>query len=81
MNPADILARQRNDALVEAADARLRHEIAARAAEAAFRALHECILSGQVPDERVPGLVASVPGFAEWRDAQRDPARHGAGAV
>lgn len=40
------------------------------ARDAAYRALHECIISEQVPAERVPALVASVPGFAEWRAAQ-----------
>lgn len=73
MSPADILRRQRNEAMAEAADAALRHEMAARAAEAAFVALDACILSGQVPQEAAPGLIDSVPGFAAWR-AQR-PAR------
>lgn len=42
------------------------HE-AVDARDASFAALHQCILSGQVPQEDVPKLVASVPGFAEWR--------------
>lgn len=37
---------------------------------AAFVALDECIRSGQVPDEDVPRLVGSVPGFAQWRAAR-----------
>ncbi len=39
---------------------------------AAFVALDECIRSGQVPDEDVPRLVASVPGFAQWRASKAD---------
>lgn len=31
----------------------------------ALSALAACILSGQVPDERVPSLVADTPGLAE----------------
>jgi hypothetical protein len=34
-----------------------------------FELLLAVILSGQVPQEDVPALVASVPGFAEWRAA------------
>ena len=44
---------------------------AAEAAEAAFSALDQCIMSGQVPTEDVPALVASIPGFAQWRGQQR----------
>lgn len=37
---------------------------------ASFAALDACILSGQVPEERVPEIVADVPGFAQWRAAK-----------
>lgn len=70
MTPMEILMQQRNDALARAADAELRHVMASHAAEAAFRALDQCIASGQVPQEAAPALVASVPGFAEWRARQ-----------
>lgn len=73
VTPAEIVMQQRNEALIRAADAELRHEMAARAAEAAFVALDACISSGQVPQEDAPRLIDSVPGFAAWR-AQR-PAR------
>lgn len=72
VTPVEILAQQRNDALARAADAEVRHHMAAHAAEAAFRALHECILSGQVPQDKAPALIARVPGFAEWRAAQKE---------
>jgi len=35
-----------------------------------FRLLNDCILSGQIPDDRVQVLIRSTPGFAEWRDKQ-----------
>lgn len=41
--------------------------------EAAFVALTECILSGQIPDDRVQALIQSTPGFAEWRLSTKSP--------
>ena len=35
--------------------------------EVTFIALNECILSGQIPDDRVLYFIVSVTGFAEWR--------------
>lgn len=57
-------------AVVQTAALTVQMERAAYEREAAFRALDECIASGQVPQERVPALVASVPGFSAWRAAK-----------
>lgn len=40
--------------------------------EAVFKMLDELVLSGQVPQERVPALVNSVPGFAAWRQLRSE---------
>lgn len=39
--------------------------------EAVFKMLDELVLSGQVPQDRVPALVNSVPGFHTWRQANK----------
>ena len=69
MTPLEIAINQRNNSLAAAANAEMRQQLAAQAAEAAFIALNECILSGQIPEGSVPSLISSVPGFAEWRAA------------
>lgn len=35
-----------------------------------FELLNQCILSGQIPPEDVPKLVASMPSFEVWRKQQ-----------
>jgi hypothetical protein len=45
-----------------------------------IEALADCIVSGQVPDDRVPSLVAETPGLRqelERRSAAMSPARPG----
>ena len=72
MNPGMIVQRieqQRNAATTSAAVAQAECAAAMAVIEAAFFALDQCIASGQIPHEKVPELVASVPGFAEWRAA------------
>jgi hypothetical protein len=36
-----------------------------------FQLLNDCILSGQIPDDRVQALSKSIPGFAEWREKEK----------
>jgi hypothetical protein len=64
----DTLAAQRNTALDAAAVAAAQRDEAADQRLAVFIALDQCIKSGQVPQEAVPTLVGSVPGFSEWRE-------------
>lgn len=64
---AKALEAQRNQAFNAAAMATAQRDEIAEMLGASFMALHQCILSGQVPQEDAPALVASVPGFAEWR--------------
>jgi dTDP-4-amino-4,6-dideoxygalactose transaminase len=67
----NALAAQRTQALDALAVTTAQRDEAAEKAQAAFAALNGCILSGQVPQEDVPALIASVPGFDEWRAAQK----------
>jgi hypothetical protein len=67
MNAADYIAKQRTQALDAAAAALEHRDRAVEMLNASWEALEQCILSGQVPQEDVPQLVASVPGFADWR--------------
>jgi len=70
VNFIEHVTAQRNAATDALAQALAQRDKAAETLHASFAALDQCILSGQVPDDAVPQLVASVPGFAEWR-AQR----------
>lgn len=40
--------------------------------ETIFYMMDQLILSGQIPQERVPALVNSVPGFAAWRQLRSE---------
>lgn len=41
--------------------------------EGAFEALASVIRDGQVPQERVPGIMAERPAFAAWYKAKHPP--------
>jgi len=76
MTEIEVTREQRNQALNAVAQVVEQRDEAAEKLRLSWEMLDQCITSGQVPDDEVPKLVASIPDFGAWRDARR--ARSGA---
>jgi hypothetical protein len=72
MTEIEVTREQRNQALNAVAQVVEQRDEAAEKLRLSWEALDACIASGQVPDDEVPKLIASIPDFGAWRQT-----RHG----